>query len=190
VHKAQQQLGYHPGEYTYPQDRQQQFEICLGSILTQNTTWKQAQRAVSHLGQAGLIDPLRLIEAEEDQVRMLIRPAGFFNQKTRYLIHFARFFHQLGERVPTRKQLLDQVGIGEETADSMLLYAFHQPSFVVDAYTRRWLARHALMAGKPRYREIQSFFEANLPSDVALFQEYHALIVEDEKQYRIQLKRP
>lgn len=177
--------GYHPGDYTYPQSRADAFEICIGAILTQNTAWPNVEKALCNLAREGLLDPIALCEAPEELLKTSIRPAGFFNQKARYLQIFANWFREAGQQTPARTELLSLTGVGEETADSMLLYAFRQPEFVVDTYTRRWLAAEGLMTGRERYGEIKSFFETNLASDVTMFQEFHALIIEEGKRRRL-----
>ncbi len=120
---------------------------------------------------------------DEEILKEAIRCAGFLNQKSVYIREIARFFIDLNGQIPTRKQILEVKGVGEETADSILLYAYKQPEFVIDAYTRRILFNWGLIEEKIRYKDVKELFESNLPRDVPLFQEYHALIVEHAKRY-------
>ena len=163
------------------------FEVCIGAILTQNTNWGNVERAIVNLKKAGMLDAGPLRAARMDRLRRLIRPAGYFNQKARRLKVFARWFGEYlhdsfgnAKGIPTatlRGELLALNGIGPETADSMLLYAFGRTTFVVDAYTRRIVERHGLIHEGATYDEIQQLFTSNLPKRRKLFNEYHALIV-------------
>jgi len=173
---------YHKGDYTFPHTQEQIFEICLGAILTQNTNWQNVVKALTNLLRANALTPQVIEQLPHQELAQLIRPAGYFNQKATYLKTFANFFLSLKGDVPTRNQLLEVRGIGRETADSMLLYAWKQPHFVVDAYTRRMFQALGLIEPKWSYDRIKAFFEQNLPPDLALYQEYHALIVEHAKQ--------
>jgi endonuclease-3 related protein len=163
------------------------FEVCIGAILTQNTNWGNVERAIANLKKAGILEPAPLRSVRKDRLKRLIRPAGYFNQKAERVKTFARWFGEyLGDSfagargIPTatlRGTLLALNGIGPETADSMLLYAFDRTVFVVDAYTRRIMERHGLMHEGATYDEIKSLFESNLPRRRKLYNEYHALIV-------------
>ncbi len=179
-------------------------EIIVGAILTQNTAWKNVERAIENLRNAGFLpssddeDALyyarKFLRAGEEVIRELIKPAGFFNQKSRYLLNFMEFFVEAGgfeglERLDTdtlRKRLLSLRGIGHETADSILLYAFGKPIFVVDAYTRRVFLRHGLPANG--YEEVRllvenSFRDKEEGERVKIFNEFHALLVRVGKDY-------
>ncbi len=112
-----------------------------------------------------------------------MKPAGYFNQKSKKLKTLSEFWISLKRGHPSRDSLLSLWGIGPETADSILLYAFKVPVFVVDAYTRRIFSRLGFISAKADYEEIRSLFESRLPSEYSLFQEYHALIVEHAKRY-------
>lgn len=180
--KSGSQNGYHPGDYAWPKTGAQRFEICVGAILTQNTTWTNAEKALLRLNEADLLNARAIASSEAATIAEAINCAGYFNQKARKLHIFAEFWQNLENRIPTRDELLSLWGIGPETADSMLLYAFSQPLFVVDAYTRRLLGSH--ISAKATYTEIQNLFMKELPQDVALYQEYHALIVEEAKQQK------
>ncbi len=175
--------GYHPEYYDLPKQRNDIFEVILGAILTQNTTWLQADKALTHLSQLIAIEPEKLLNLNDDTMKAAIRCAGFLNQKSIYLREITKFFIKLNGRIPTRKELLKVKGVGNETADSILLYAYKQPEFVVDAYTRRIFSHLKIVDEKINYMKLKHFFESNLPSDVPLYQEYHALIVEHAKRY-------
>ncbi len=176
---------YHKGDYSYPHNERQIFEICIGAILTQNTSWNNVMRALENLFFAQVLTAEAVLSISEQRLKELIRPAGFFNQKAHYLKNFAQFFVSLDKnQIPTREQLLRVKGIGRETADSMLLYAWKQPHFVVDAYTRRIFSSMGFFPKDWSYEKIKEFFEQNLPKDLTLFQEYHALIVEHGKRIK------
>ena len=175
--------GYHPGNYDLPQERNEIFEVILGSILTQNTTWLQANKALSHLNQLGVIKPENLLQLDVKTLKEAIRCAGFLNQKSIYLREISRFFIKLKDKIPSRKELLIVKGVGNETADSILLYAYKQPEFVVDAYTRRIFSHLKIIDEKISYMKLKNLFESNLSRDVPVYQEYHALIVEHSKRY-------
>jgi endonuclease-3 related protein len=176
--------GYHPGDYSYPKNEKQRFEIMVGAVLTQNTAWPNVEKALVGLKKAKLLDPKRLIKKDKEIIKELIKPAGYFNQKCFYLLNISRFFVDNQGKTPTRKALLEVKGIGNETADSILLYAYNQPEFVVDAYTKRIFSDMIIGLG---YMEIKELFEKNIPSDnntVQIYQEYHALIVEHAKRIK------
>jgi len=162
-----------------------QFEVIVGAILTQNTSWHNVAKAIDNLEKHGLLELSALVKAEPDTVKKLIYPVGFFNIKyerlksvLEYLLTTdqARFYNAPVEDL--RDELLSINGIGPETADSILLYAFRRPIFVVDAYTRRLFSRLGYnWMEKAYYDEIQKFFMERLPIDSGLYNEYHALIV-------------
>jgi endonuclease-3 related protein len=162
------------------------FEVMVGAILTQNTSWANVAKAIATLRAADLLDPERLDAVPVDELAELIRPAGYFRLKAGRLKHFLGFLRESGYDLPAlaardtaalREDLLAVTGIGPETADSILLYALGHPVFVVDAYTRRIASRHGLVPEDIDYHELQSFFADALPPDAALFNEYHALLV-------------
>jgi endonuclease III related protein len=169
------------------------FEVVVGAILTQNTTWTNVERAIARLRRHRLLTPSAMERVPRAKLARLIRSSGYFHQKARKLQAFLRFLKQRHRgslarmlRTPTailRAQLLEVHGIGPETADSILLYAGEHPVFVVDAYTRRILERHQLVDGKEPYEEIRRLFEQSLPPSVSLFNEYHALIVHTGKHF-------
>jgi endonuclease-3 related protein len=169
------------------------FEVIVGAILTQNTSWTNVKRAIANLRRERLLTPTAIEGISEARLAQLIRSSGYFRQKARKLKEFVRFLRinyqgSLNKmfRAPTatlREQLLEVHGIGPETADSILLYAGNHPVFVVDAYTRRILERHNLAASKETYEEIRALFEQSLPPNAPLYNEYHALIVHTGKEY-------
>lgn len=164
-----------------PRNDNECFEICIGAILTQNTTWKNVEKALSALKKRALLDPQRLIDC--DKLNKIIRPAGYFNQKSKKIKIFSDFYRALKGRMPSREDLLSLWGIGPETADSILLYAFEFPTFVVDAYTKRIMQNLNIMDEMWEYERIRDMFLSNLPKEVALFKEYHALLVRHAKEY-------
>ncbi len=175
--------GYHKKDYSYPKTAEQRFEICVGAILTQNTAWTNVKTALANLKKAKGLSAKRIAGIRESALKEAIRPAGYYNQKARKLRLFAEFYIGLRGRTPTREELLAVWGIGPETADSILLYAYNKPCFVVDAYTRRIMRNLGLVDNKAGYEDIKALFEDALQPDVALFQEYHALLVEHAKRF-------
>lgn len=169
------------------------FEVVIGAILTQNTNWSNVEKAIRNLKTAGRLSPEGIHELLVTELAQLIRPSGFFNVKarrvktfinwlfSRYEGNLARMFNQ--DLQVLRDELLSVKGIGPETADSILLYAGNLPTFVVDAYTHRIFSRHGFISEESTYDEMKSFFEENLPRDVKLFNEYHALLVNIGKRY-------
>ncbi|MEO0179947.1 MAG: endonuclease III domain-containing protein [candidate division WOR-3 bacterium] len=161
------------------------FEVCIGAILTQNTSWANVERAIENLKKRGVFDPDSLLEMDHEDLAALVRPAGYFNQKARKIRDFLIWFKEIGgfegmEQVETsalRESLLSVRGIGPETADSILLYALGRPVFVVDAYTMRVLARHDIVGPDADYEAVQSLFHDNLPREPQIFNEFHALFV-------------
>ena len=162
----------------------ERWEIIAGAILTQNTAWTNVEKAIKNLLAEDIMSPQKVLEISDDKLQELIRPAGFFKQKRAYLKAMAQFmieqevtFEKSDEIWTLRKQLLAVKGVGRETADSILLYAFDKPIFVIDAYTRRVAERHLNLDGKASYDTLQKIFMDHLPHDAVLYNEYHALIV-------------
>ena len=166
--------------------------MIVGAILTQRVAWSNVEKAIASLKEAGLMDPQRLDEAQLPEIAALIRPSVYYNTKAKKLRAFTRF---LAERYDgdlkqllhldlssLRAELLSVHGIGEETADAIILYAAGKPSFVVDAYTKRILSRLGLTKEKESYRVVRDLFMENLPLDVSLYNEYHALLVRHGKE--------
>lgn len=172
---------------------QTKLEICVGAILTQNTNWSNVTRAIANLQAAGCMSVGALHRLEDRRLAELIRPAGYFNVKARRLKHFIAAVWEFGGEdlegfldrpVSTlREALLSIHGIGRETADSIILYAADKPSFVVDAYTCRILFRHHLIGPEDDYEAVKELLESALPTDVALWNDYHAQLVAVGKQY-------
>jgi endonuclease-3 related protein len=175
--------GYHPGNYDLPIERNQIYEVILGAILTQNTSWLSAEMALFNLDELNAIEPEKLLLLSDETLKLAIRCAGFLNQKAIYIKEITKFFIKLNGRIPTRKELLAVKGVGNETADSILLYAYKQPEFVVDAYTKRIFVHLGFVKENIKYMELKNLFKSDLPKDVAMYQEYHALIVEHAKRY-------
>lgn len=170
----------------------------MGAILTQNTNWLNVERAIKNLKDANVLEPVKLYKIPTKRLAGLIRPAGYFNIKSRRLKEFLKFFFKkyrgnlkdmaANDLGALREELLSVNGIGPETADSILLYALKKPIFVVDAYTRRILFRHRCFDEDVSYGEIQNLFMQNLQSDVKLFNEYHALLVKLGKDFCLKSK--
>jgi endonuclease-3 related protein len=164
-----------------PRNEKERFEIIIGAILTQNTNWKNAEKAIFNLNKAGIMSTDAILATNKKRVSALIRPSGYYNQKAERLKIIADFFSK--NKNPKRDELLGVKGIGPETADSILLYAFQKPFFVVDAYTKRIFSRLGLCSGKCSYYELQGIFHINLPKSAKIFNEYHALLVELGKRH-------
>ena len=168
------------------------FEVCVGAILTQNTNWLNVEKAIVNLKREGLLSVEALWELDQERLAELIRPSGFFNVKSARLKDFLgwllRRYGSLEAMFATdwrvlREELIAVRGIGRETCDSILLYAGDKPSFVVDAYTKRLFSRLGLVSESDSYEQVRSLFMDALPADRALFNEYHALIVEHCKRH-------
>lgn len=163
----------------------------VGAILTQNTAWTNVEKAIKNLKQAKVLSHKGLFAIDEKELAELIKPSGYFNIKTQRLKHYCQWYSEQGSyrqlnRLQTselRQRLLLVNGIGPETADDILLYAFKRPVFVIDAYTRRLLLRLNLIKGNESYEVLRALFEDALGlEDVPLFNEYHALIVRHAKE--------
>ncbi len=160
-------------------------EIAVGAILTQNTTWDNVKKALIAMKRARVLSLSRIAVLPVRALGILIRPSGYYNQKAKKLKAFAVFVAARGHgrllslrseaTMPLRAELLKVHGIGPETADSILLYVFGKPTFVVDAYTKRWCALKEIVFRN--YEDYRQFFEKHLPRNVQLYQEFHALLV-------------
>jgi endonuclease III related protein len=169
------------------------FEVIVGAILTQSTSWANVERAIANLRAARLLTPSALLKVRASRLAAMVRPSGYFRQKSRKLKAFVQFLHReydgsLARMFQTatsdlRDKLLSVHGIGPETADSILLYAGNHPVFVVDAYTHRIFARHGITDSKPDYEAVRAQFETALPRRPQLLNEYHALIVNTGKNW-------
>lgn len=182
--------GYHILDYSFPRNQNEVFEVCLGSILTQNTTFTSVVKSLHNLDDKNALTPKAIKDMDIDELKLAIRPSGYHNQKARYLLEFISFFEKLNTRVPSRDELLEVVGIGEETADSILLYGYNQPEFKVDAYTKRMLLELGLIDEKAKYRDMKILMQSSLEKCVEdkkeliiVYQEYHALIVNHSKEF-------
>jgi endonuclease-3 related protein len=162
-------------------------EIMIGAVLTQNTNWGNVERAIENLRRAELIDVKKLVTTDPAKLAELIRPAGYFTVKAKRLQNLMRFVWEnydgevkrfFDQSIwSLREELLSVSGVGYETADDIILYAAHKPTFVVDTYTYRIMLRHHLIGQDEEYMGIKELFEDNLPAEVELFNEYHALLV-------------
>jgi endonuclease III related protein len=168
------------------------FEVCVGAILTQNTNWLNVEKAIVNLKREGLLSPQALWDIDQERLADLIRPSGFFNIKSARLKDFIGWLLAghgdldtmfSGDWGALREELIGVRGIGRETCDSILLYAGGKPSFVVDAYTKRLFSRLGLVRESDSYEQVRALFMGALPHDSALFNEYHALIVEHCKRH-------
>ncbi|MBQ6596554.1 MAG: hypothetical protein IJH79_03285 [Lentisphaeria bacterium] len=171
-------------QHWWPSKSGKRWEIVAGAVLVQNTAWNNVEKALNNLETAGLMSPEGILSVPDGELREIIRPAGFFKQKSACLKAVAEFFrtHEKAflrsEDVPAmRRQLLAVKGIGMETADDILLYAFKKPIFIIDAYTRRVAERHLGLDGRLPYEALQKLFMDALPPDADLYGEYHALIL-------------
>lgn len=182
-------LGHYGPQRWWPADSR--FEIIIGAILTQAVAWSNVEKAIANLRSAQALEPAALHALPTGELAHLIRPAGYYNAKARKIKAFVAHLHEhyrhdldallSKEAGALRHELLSIHGIGPETADSVMLYAAGQPIFVVDTYTRRLLSRISLVCDDIGYDDLQGTFENHLPSQVPLFREYHALIVQHGK---------
>jgi endonuclease-3 related protein len=180
-------LAHHGPQYWWPGETP--FEIMVGAVLTQNTAWSNVEKAIGNLVAGNRLDPAAIVAARNDHLAGWLRPSGYFNVKAVRLKNFCRWYLQAGgfgvldhmETGALRQALLGVNGVGKETADDILLYAFERPVFVIDAYTRRLFARIGLFAGDEDYDAMRQAIEQALGPDVPLFNEYHALIVRHAK---------
>jgi endonuclease III related protein len=169
------------------------FEVMVGAVLTQNTNWRNVEKAIANLKSRGALSPAEIRRLPMGELAELIRPAGYYNVKAKRLSNLVRFVmdeydgdlaamrrRSLGE---LREGLMGVSGVGRETCDSILLYALDKATFVVDAYTARVLHRHGLIDETADYDEIKETFESSLPEDARLFNEYHALLVQVGKKH-------
>ena len=178
-------------QYWWPADNA--FEVMVGAILTQNTSWSNVEKAIAVLKEKKLLSAKRLYKLAPKKLAGLIKSVGYYNVKAARLKSFLKFFFDnyaascktmaAVDLMSLRKQLLGVSGVGQETADSILLYALNKPIFVVDTYTKRILLRHGLIKGDADYSGVQDIFMNNLKIDVKLFNEYHALLVKLGKDY-------
>lgn len=168
------------------------FEVIVGAILTQNTSWKNVEKAIKNLKKEKMLNCKKIANMDIGKLEKLIQPSGFYKQKSERIKKFCKYldknydsnlnsFFNRDTNV-IRNELLSLNGIGDETADSILLYAGEKPVFVIDAYTKRMVERTGMTKAK-NYDEMQDFFEKNLPKNIGLYKEFHALIVELGKNF-------
>ncbi|MCW8903666.1 endonuclease III domain-containing protein [Sedimenticola sp.] len=179
-------LNHYGPQHWWPGDTA--FEVMVGAILTQNTAWRNVEAAINNLKRADLLAADEIINCPDTELAQLLRPAGYFNIKTTRLKNLCMLLHNAGfkrlQEMPTRElrqQLLAVNGVGPETADAILLYAFQRPVFVIDAYTRRIFSRFGLVSGNEDYEALRARFEVALDATAAIYNEYHALIVQHAK---------
>ncbi len=163
------------------------FEVMVGAVLVQNTSWKNVERAIENLRQRDLLDPKALLAVPPEELETLVRPAGYFRIKARRLRNLLEFVVRqydgsldamfAADTEALRAELLRVNGVGPETADSILLYAAEKPTFVVDAYTLRIFARHGWVEFDTDYHTLKEYLESGLQRDVQLYNEFHALLV-------------
>ncbi len=164
------------------------FEVMIGAILTQNTSWLNVEKAINNLKRDNLLEIEKIKHLNTDKLASIIKPAGYYNIKARRIKNLVKLlcsiyssdFDKMSDLdlSKLRTELLSINGIGPETADSILLYALNKPVFVIDAYTRRVLARHNILDEEATYECFQIYFMNNLPHDIRLFKEFHALLVQ------------
>ncbi|MCX7769639.1 MAG: endonuclease [Proteobacteria bacterium] len=182
-------LKHYKNQNWWPADTQ--FEVIIGAILTQNTSWNNVTKAISNLKKNDLLEPKKLYNTKPEIIEYLIKPSGFYKQKTLKIINFLNFFANykfnfdlLKNEKNLRDLLLKIKGIGPETADSILLYALNLPYFVVDSYTKRVMFRLGVTKKENiDYASLQTIFHNSLPLDIEIYKEYHALIVEHSKKH-------
>jgi endonuclease-3 related protein len=163
------------------------FEVIIGAILTQSVSWVNVEKAIKNMKEEGLLEPEKLYNKKISEIAPLIRSTRFYNEKAQKIKNFMNFLfdeydgclQKMSDEDTEilRQKLLGIKGLGEETVDSILLYAFNKPVFVIDAYTKRIFSRYGLIKEGARYKEIQMFFLDNLPQDTALYNDFHAQIV-------------
>ncbi len=174
-----------------PCDEDELFEIALGAILTQNVAWINVEKVLSELVRRGALSSKGISATPADELRMIIRPAGYYNQKTARICGFISWLNKMGgmkslaeyDTPGLRSLLLSVKGIGPETADSIILYAYSRKVFVVDAYTRRILRRTGIFNSSSDYEGLRAFIEKSFRGSVDDYREYHALIVEHSKRF-------
>lgn len=163
------------------------FEVMVGAILTQNTSWRNVEKAIQKLKEKRTLNPEGIRRLKKNELAPLIRSSGYYRVKTDRLKAFTDFLYEAfdgnlrkmrkRDLEELRERLLEVKGIGPETADSILLYGLRKPIFVVDGYTKRILSRHSIIPEETSYEEVQRLFMDHLPFDEKLFNEYHALLV-------------
>jgi endonuclease III related protein len=184
----QRLIGAYGDQSWWPADSS--FEVMVGAVLTQNTAWTNVEKAISNLKHADSLTLEGLLALSDEALAQLIRPSGYFNIKTKRLKNLCLWMAENGgesklaavDTGTLRSSLLQVNGVGPETADDILLYAFARPVFVIDTYTRRLFSKLCLIQGSEPYEDLRQIFEAELEADVSLFNQYHALIVRHARE--------
>lgn len=182
--------GYDKGNYKFNKTSDEIFEVALGTILGQNTTFRSVVKALENLKDLNALKHASIKELDPDILKLAIKPAGYFNQKAKYILEFISFYENLEARVPSRDELLSVLGIGEESADSILLYGYSQSEFKIDAYTKRVLLELGFIDERAKYRDMKDLMQKSIKEFVKdeeelvkVYQEYHALIVCHSKEF-------
>ncbi len=169
-----------------PRNGAEMFEICVGAIMTQSVAWKNAERALARLKEKKALQPDKILRMKPARLAEMIRPAGYYNQKSKKIGSFTEWYRRYGfdhealqgrDLHELRQELLSVSGIGPETADSILLYALKMKTFVIDSYTKRIFTRLGILSGSESYEGIQALFHRDFIGSTEDFNEYHALIV-------------
>ncbi|HIE34134.1 MAG TPA: endonuclease III domain-containing protein [Candidatus Altiarchaeales archaeon] len=170
-----------------------EFEVIVGAILTQASNWNNVERAINNLKSSNLMSAESIRKTDIEEISNLIRPVGYYNEKSRKLKIFVNFLYERYEGNLTklfeldteklRRELLSVWGIGQETADSIILYAANKPTFVIDAYTKRIMSKLGFATEDTTYHDLKKFFELRIPNDIRIYKEFHALLVELGKNY-------
>ena len=180
---------YHKSK-KYKYSNAEKFEIAVGAILTQNAAWINVVKALENLKKLRIDSPEKILKTDKEKIITAIRPSGYYNQKYKKIIFLSEFFalnsFEKLDKLDTleiRNKFLEIWGVGKETADSIVLYVFNKPVFVVDAYTRRVFKRNGIISGKEDYDEIRLLIENRIPLNILKYKNYHAVIVELCKQF-------
>lgn len=166
------------------------FEVMVGAVLTQNTAWVNVEQAITNLRRSDSLTLESILALSDEALAQLIRPSGYFNIKAKRLKNLCLWIAENGgesklavvDTGTLRSSLLQVNGVGPETADDILLYAFARPVFVIDTYTRRLFSKLCLIQGSEPYEDLRRLFEAELDADVGLFNQYHALIIRHARE--------
>ena len=169
----------------WPKDRP--FEVVIGAILTQQSTWTNVEKALKNLKEANVLTPKDIVELPLEDLKQIVKPSGFFNQKAERLKKISEYLlvfygGDLGllftkDKKFLREELLGLKGIGEETADSIILYAAEKTEFVIDAYTKRIYSRLKIVEEKKSYEDLKKYIINEIPEELIVYQEFHGLIV-------------
>jgi endonuclease-3 related protein len=184
----QRLIGAYGDQDWWPADSS--FEVMVGAVLTQNTAWTNVEKAIENLKHADSLTLEGLLALPDEALAQLIRPSGYFNIKAKRLKNLCLWLAENGgesklaavDTGALRLSLLQVNGVGPETADDILLYAFARPVFVIDTYTRRLFSKLCLIQGTEPYEDLRQIFEAELEADVSLFNQYHALVVRHARE--------